>query len=324
MRNVIATFAVLFVAATAHAAASPTAMVGPGVGNVDLLVTQGLKDYNAGHYEQARDEFLKSLRAKPDNVPAYLSLARSYLQTKQIALSCWTYRVFLKAAPQSPDRDKAQAESENCQKQMAGLKPVPADPGIAFVDQKAAFQEAAEGGKLLGAGSASAVLEQMLKDGYAAPDLADMAAKLRTAAETAANTGYQKAVNHEDLDPVSLRNTAALFQLAQDVGATDATYAPRARFTEALANLQEHKYPEAEKGFASAMGAGNDKDAKFYAAVSVYRSGDHKRALQQLEKELPDDPRTKLLKVDAAIAQDPQKGAQELEKLLFDVRFKSS
>ena len=148
----------------------------------------------------------------------------------------------------------------------------------------------------------------MLKDGYAAPDLLDMATKLRTAAETAANTGYQKAVNHEDVDPVSLRNSAALFQLAQDVGATDATYAPRARFAEALANLQEHKYAEAEKGFASAMGAGNDKDAKFYAAVSVYRSGDHKRALQQLEKELPDDPRTKLLKVDAAIAQASAEG----------------
>ena len=231
--------------------------------------------------------------------------------------------MFLKAAATSPDRDKAQAELDNCQKQLGALKPVPVDPGLAFVDQKAAFQEAAEGGKLLGVGSASAILTQMLKDGYAAPDLADMAAKLKTAAETQANAGYQKAAGHEAQDPATLRQTAELFALAQDVGATDATYAPRAHFVIALADLQEHKWADAEKGFKDALGAGDDKDARFYGAVAVYRSGDHRRALQILEKELPDDPRTQLLKVDAAVSQDPQKGAQELEKLLFDTRFKA-
>lgn len=309
-------------ASTAAAAPSQTALVGPGVGSVDLLVSQGLKDYNAHNFEGARDDFLKSLRAKPDNAPVYLSLARSYLQTKQIALACWTYRVFLKAAPTSPDRDKAQAELDNCQRQMGALSPVPADPGVAFVDQKAAFQEAAEGGKLLGPGSASAILGQMLKDGYAAPDLADMAAKLRTSAETQANAGYQKAMNREPMTPPELRQVSELFHLAQDVGATDPSYGPRASFASALADLQEHKYPEAEKGFAAAQGSGNDKEAKFYGAVAVYRSGERKRALNQLKKELPDDPRTRLLEADAAIAQDPQKGAQELEKLLFEQRFK--
>jgi len=308
---------------SALASPSPTALVGPGVGSVDLLVTQGLKDYNAGKYEAARDDFLKSLRASPENTPVYLSLARSYLQTRQVALACWTYRVFMKAAAGSPDRDKAQAELDNCQRQQSALTPAPADPGLAFVDQRAAFEEAVNGGKLLGPGSASTTLKQMLTDGYAAPDLSKMAAELRGAAETQANSTYQKAVAHQVVDPVALREAAELFRLALDVGATEASYLPRAEFTGALADLQEHKWPEAEKGFAQSLGAGNDMEARFYAAVAAYRSGAHARALQMLERDLPTDPRTELLRVDAELAQDPQRGAQKLEQLLFQQSFQA-
>lgn len=307
----------------ALAAPSPTALVGPGVGSVELLVTQGLKDYNAGNYPAARDDFLKSLRASPDNAPVYLSLARSYLQTKQIALACWTYRVFLKASPNTPDREKAQAELENCQRQQAALSPVPADPGLAFVDQRATFEQTVNAGNLLGPGSASATLRQMLVDGYAAPDLAKMAQELRAAAETQANATYQKAVAHQPQEPAALRQGSELFQLALDVGATDAAYPPRAQFTSALADLQEHKWAEAEKGFSQSLGAGDDKESKFYAAVAAYRSGAHARALQMLERDLPDDPRTQLLRVDSEIAQDPKRGAQQLEQLLFERSFKA-
>lgn len=310
-------------AAAPTTVAAKTALVGPGVGPVDLLVTQGLKEYNGGKYTEARDDFLRSLRAKPDNAPVYLSLARAYLQTKEIALACYTYRVFLKAAPTSPDRDKAQAELENCERQRSALTPPPADPAPTFLDEKAAFQEAAEGGKLLGPGSAREVLVKMLQDGYAAPDLGDMAAKLRTSAETQAQAGYQKALAHEELDPVALRNTAALFRLAEEVGATDAAYAPRAHFVDALADLLDRRYAEAERGFRASLGGGNDREARFYGAVAVYHSGDRKRALQLLEKELPDDPRTALLRADAAVAHDSRSGAEELEKLLYQQRFKS-
>jgi len=311
--------------ATTPASALPAGpMVGPGVGSVDLLVTQGLQAYNAGHYEAARDAFLKSLRAKPDNGPLYLSLARSYLQTHQVAMACWTYRVFLKANPTSTDREKAQAELGNCALQMKALTPVPADPGLAFVNQRAAFQEAAEAGKLLGPGSASAVLEQMIALGYAAPDLKDMAAKLQAAAQTKAEGDHQRAVARTLTDPAQLREGAQLFRLAIDVGATDGTFAPRAKFLDALADLQAHDWASAEKGFLSAMGTGDDALSHFYAGVAAYRAGHHQRALEMLQKALPNDPRTQLLQVDAAIARDPAQGSKALEKLLFALHFKGS
>jgi hypothetical protein len=189
------------------------------------------------------------------------------------------------------------------------------------VDQKAAFQEAAEAGKLLGPGSASDVLKKMLQDGYASPDLADLASKLRTAAERQANEGYSQALQHQVTDPIQLRSTSQLFQLAQDVGSVDDRFTPRQHMLEGLAYLQEKKFAEAEKEFKEAVGAGNDRDARFYGAVAIYRSGDRKRAVKQLEAELPDDPRTALLKADMAISSDAATGAQELSKLLYSTHF---
>src|SRR4051794_16837576 len=98
----------LGLAPAARAKGSDTAMVGPGVGSSDLLVSQGNKAYNDGQFPAARDAFLKAARVNPANAPVYLSLARAYLQTKDMALSCYTYRVFLKVSQGSNDRDKAQ------------------------------------------------------------------------------------------------------------------------------------------------------------------------------------------------------------------------
>jgi outer membrane protein assembly factor BamD (BamD/ComL family) len=322
MRYVLCLTAVLL--ATSAQAASSTALVGPGVGPADLYTSQALKDYNARRYDAARDELLKALHAKPDVIPAYLTLARSYLKTGQVALACWTYRTYVKNAPATPDRDKANAEAANCERQRTHLKPPPADPGVAFVEQKAAFQEAVEAAKLLGPGSASAILEQLLKDGYVAPDLTDLAAKLRASAESKATATFQKAATHEVVDPVALREVTPLYHLAEDVGATDPSSAAKGHFAEGVAALQEKKWSDAEHALNASMGAGVDKDAKFYSAVAVYRSGEHKRAVAMLEKELPDDPRTVVLKVDADVARDPRDGAEALEKLIFLERFKTT
>jgi tetratricopeptide (TPR) repeat protein len=301
--------------------ANATPMVGPSVGSSDLFVSQGNKAYNDGKYSDARDAYLKAARAKPDNVPIYLSLARAYMQTKEIALACYAYRVYLKAAPTAPDHDKAQSEQEQCEHQKSSMNPPPTDPGPGFVDQKAAFQEAAEGDKLLGPASASDVLQKMLQAGYSAPDLADMGTKLRTVAEKDANAGYDAAIRREVQDPAQLRNTAALYALAQDVGSTDEQFGPRQHLLEGFASLLEKKYDVAEKEFKAAAGSGNGKDAKFYGAVAAYRSGDRKRAIKMLETDLPDDPRTPLLRTDALISTDAKEGAQELEKMLFNQRF---
>jgi tetratricopeptide (TPR) repeat protein len=315
--------ALLAPAAVFAAPASPTALVGSGVGSPDLFISQGNKAYNEGQYSVAKDDFLKAARANPAGVPVYLSLARAYLQTKEVAMACYSYKVYLKNAGQAPDREKAQSELEQCEKQKASLKPAPIDPSPEFVTQKAAFQEAAEASNLTGTGSAADVLRKMLRDGYAAPDLSDMATKLRLAAEKKAADDYARAVHGEVIDPTALRANADLFQLALDVGSTDPSIAPRENMLQGLAWLQERKFTEAEKSFAQAAGAGNDKDAKFFGAVAVYRSGDRKRALQMMETDLPDDPRPGIFRADSHIGTDSKEGTQELEKVLFQQRFKN-
>lgn len=309
----------LGLAAAAPASAAP--MVGPSVGSVDLLISQGNKAYNDGKFADARDLFLKAARANPGNPPIYLSLARAHLQNKEIAQSCFSYRVYLKAAPQAPDREKAQSELEACDRQRTALVPPPPDLSPGFVSQKAAFQESVEANKLVGVGSAAEVLTKMLADGYVGPDLADMAQKLRQSVEKQAFEGYDRALRRETVDAVQLRESAQLFRLASDIGATDASYSHKARMVEGFADLQEKKYVEAEAAFGDAKGAGNDKDARFYAAVAIYRGGDKRRAVRQLETDLQDDPRTPLLRADQTIAQDPKAGAADLEKLLFKARF---
>jgi Tfp pilus assembly protein PilF len=309
--------AALLAATAAGATSSPSGLVGPSVGSTDLFISQGNKAYNDGKFTDARDAFLKAVRSNPASLATYLSLARAYMQTKDIALACYTYRVFVKNSAPGADHDKAAVEQEQCEKQRAALKPPAPDPAQGFVDQKAAFQEAVEANKLVGAGSASDVLKKMLVGGYSAPDLADMAAKLRAAAEKQAGDDYTKAISREMLDPVQLRTTEEMYNLARDVGATDERYLPRVHLLEGLAYLQEKKNADAEKEFKDAIGAGSDRDVKFYGAVAIYRGGDRRRAVKVLESELPDDPRTALFRTDSIIASDAKEGAAELQKMLF-------
>jgi hypothetical protein len=119
-----------------------------------------------------------------------------------------------------------------------------------------------------------------------------------------------------------LRSTAALLRLAEDVGDTDTTLGPKAHFVEGFAHMQEKHWGQAEAEFKQSIGAGADKDAKFYAAVALYRNGEHKKAIKQLEQDLPDDPRTGLIKTDQAMSVDSKEGSQDLEKLLFSQVFK--
>ena len=120
---------------------------------------------------------------------------------------------------------------------------------------------------------------------------------------------------------MQLRTIEELYHLALDVGSTDDRYLPRIHLIEGLADMLEKKYADAEKEFKDALGAGSDRDVKFYTAVAAYRGGDRRRAVKLLETDLPDDPRTALLRTDAVISSDAHEGAGELEKMLFAKSF---
>ena len=89
--------------------------------------TQGTR-YNpkrVGQYAKAVDSFTKETRANPALLPPYLQLARSHLAVKQAMRACYVYRMYLKAAPDNVDRKKAQAESDQCERQLKTAKNQP-------------------------------------------------------------------------------------------------------------------------------------------------------------------------------------------------------
>ncbi|MGC4117166.1 MAG: tetratricopeptide repeat protein [Myxococcales bacterium] len=297
-------------------------LVGPAVGNADLLVAEATRLYNEKAYEQARDQFLKATRVAPTTLGTYLSLARSYSATKDLERAVLTYRVYVKNAPESPDREKAQHELELVEKQLSATGVAP-QLSANYVSLKASYFEALDKGNLSGPGSAGELLASIVGAGYAAPDLGDMATKLAKAVEAAADQTWQAVLAHKKVEGADLRKAGAFYALALEVGAAPAKQAARASFLEGLALLQESKVQQAETAFEDAAKKdASDTEAKFYRAFAKFTAGDKAGAIRLLEAELPNDVRTSVLKT--AVAVEGPAAAAELEKFLFAKRWKNA
>lgn len=318
----------LAIAVALFAAAVPSTsraepVVGPAVGNADLLVAEGTRLYNEKAYEQARDRFLKATRVAPATLGTYLSLARSYSALKDLERAMVVYRVYVKNAPESPDREKAQSELELCEKQFQAAG-APPQLSASYVSLKASFFEALDKGLLSGPGSAGELLVSVVGAGYAAPDLGDMASKLARAAELAAEQTYQAVATHKKVEGADLRKASALYLLALDCGAAATKQASRAAYLEGMALLQDNKAFQAETAFEEAAKKDPaDPEAKFYRALAKYASGDKAGALKLLKAELPNDPRTAVLEVAVAMEGPSAGAAAELEKFLFAKRYRN-
>ncbi|MBI3180750.1 MAG: tetratricopeptide repeat protein [Myxococcales bacterium] len=297
-------------------------MVGPGVGSADLFVSEGSKLYNQKQFPEAASAFLKATRASPASLQAYLQLARSYHAAKQLRRACYVYRVFLKAAPDSPDRKKAQSESDLCERQLRGARGQPPDPVPKFVETKASFFAALEERKLLGAGSASSALSALVAEGFVGPDLGEMAAKLHSASVAAADELHRRALAREPVSVEALRSGRALYALAADVGPPPPGHLAKGAFLDGVAAYATSDYQSAASLFSEAAAADpSAKEYEFHRAMALVRVGDRKGALKSLEEKLPDDPRTAVLRVSLSLGESPEAGAGELERLLFSTRF---
>jgi tetratricopeptide (TPR) repeat protein len=297
-------------------------MVGPSVGNADLLVAEGNKLYNEKKFDKARDNFLKATRVAPQTLPTYLSLARAYLALSQVELACPSYKAFIKNATDTQDRQKAQGELELCERQLKARLPGGSPLTQKAVTLKAALFDALDKGAVLGAGEQ---LKALVDAQYAAPDLGDMAAKVSGAAFSRAEALRTASVAHQKVLAEDLRKAAALYNLSLDAGALPAQQLARAAFMEGMALLVEGKAFQAEVQFADAAKRDvSDAEAKFYRGFAVFKTGDKQGAVQALEKELPNDPRTGILKVAMAFDRSPVAVALEFEKFLFARRFKTT
>lgn len=313
---------VVALTSTLALAAPNTALVGPSVGNADSLIADGTKLYNQKKYPKAADAFLQANRANPATLPTYLQLARSLLSAKQVQRACYVYRVYLKAAPDSPERKKAQAESEQCERQVKTARNQPPDLSQKYVETRAAFYAALDSGNVVGAGSANENLTMLVKDGYVGPDLGDMAQKLGTAALAKADEIHKAALANEKMSLERLRAARPLYQVASDVSASPPDQKARTAFLDGLASLQEKDFKKAEQLFTEAARADTaNTEYVFYQGLALIQGGDRAGALKVLDTQLKDDPRTRVLRAALAVGNSPDDGAAELERLLFTTRY---
>jgi tetratricopeptide (TPR) repeat protein len=296
--------------------------VGAGVGNADTFVSEGSKLFNKKQYPKAAEQFLKATRANPALAQTYVQLARAQMLAKQLQRSCYAYRVYLKSVPDSPDRKKAAAESDQCERQVKGMKVPPDDPTKGFVDQRAAFFTSLDAKELLGPNSASETLRALVRDGFLGPELGEMAQKLSAAATAEAEAVHKRALSGEKLPAEALRSARPLYQVAQELGASPADAKGRMAFLDGLAELNEKSWKKAEAHFTEASKSDpENKEYVFFKALSMVQGGERVAALKVLEADLKDDPRTAVLRAALALGDSPVSGATELEKLLFNTRY---
>ena len=306
--------------AASSALAEP--LVGAGVGNADTFVSEGSKLFNKKQYPKAAEQFLKATRANPALAQTYAQLARAQILAKELQRACYAYRVYLKSVPDSPDRKKAAAESDQCERQVKGLRTPPEDPTKGFVDQRAAFFTSLDAKQLLGPGSASETLRALVHDGFLGPELGEMAQKLGAAATAEAESVHKRALAGEKLSAETLRSARPLYQAAQDVGASAADAKGRMAFLDGLAELDERAWKKAEAHFAEAAKLDpENKEYIFFRGLALVQNGERLAALKVLEADLKDDPRTAVLRAALALGDSSLSGATELEKLLFTTRY---
>jgi tetratricopeptide (TPR) repeat protein len=302
--------------------ASAEPLLGAGVGNADTFVSEGTKLFNRKQYAKAASEFLKATRASPTSLATYVQLARASMLGKEQQRACYAYRVYLKATTQdSPDRRKAAAESELCERQV---KPSPVQAALLqkYVDVRAAFFASLDQGELLGPDGAAASLRTLVKEGFLGPELADMGQKLAAAATAAADLVHKRALAGDQLPGEVLRSARPLYQVAADVGVSSPDARGRMAYLDGLAELGEKNFKKAELHFAEAARSDpSNKEYVFARAQAVFQGGERAAALKVLEGDLKDDPRTAVLRAALSVGRSPGFGAEELEQLLFTTRF---
>ncbi len=323
-RLIVTACALLALAAPGAPTPAPVApgapLLGSAVGNADSFLSEGTKLYNQKKFPAAAASFLSATRANPALLPPYLQLARSYLASRETMRACYAYRVYLKASAETPDRKKAQAESEQCERQLRSARGQPPDPTQHYVETRAAFFAALDKHELLGADGAAGQLASLVKDGFLGPELGEMGQKLGTAALAQAEEIHKAAVANEKVTTERLRSARPLYQVAADVSVPVPD--PSMVFLDGLAALQDKDFLTAEKLFSEASHDDpTNRDYVFYRAVALVQGGQRHKGLEVMEAMMKDDPRTAVLRAALSLGQASDSGAAELERLLFSTRY---
>lgn len=319
-------------------------LVGPSVGSADALQAEGNRLFNRKQYAKAAELFLQATRADPTALPAYLSLARAELNAKRLVQACTAYRAYVRSAPEGADKSKAQSELELCERRLRSTKQID-DSAREFVELKASFYGALEHKQILGSDGAADVLRSMVDKGFVSTELAELASKLHGEAVRNGESIYAEALAHQQVSHQRLLDGRESFDLAAAVGPEPKGRKAKAAFLAGRASLElaaakkaaskavtGKKDPFAAQAIAAVLEAVEhfteattadpaQAEYKFFRALALYRRGDVEAALAALQRDLPNDPRTAVFTAVQAMGSSKERGAAEVEKVLFSNRY---
>jgi tetratricopeptide (TPR) repeat protein len=89
-------------------AAKRTATAGGG-GNAEALYNQGVVEWNANKFEEARQHFQEAVEADPNHAEAHFMLGKVYINLGKLAESAAEFETYLKLAPDGPNAKEAQS-----------------------------------------------------------------------------------------------------------------------------------------------------------------------------------------------------------------------
>ena len=193
------------------------------MGNADTLVSEGSKLFNRKDYAEGLGELPQGHPRQPGrrSTPTCSSRAPRLL-AKELSRACYAYRVYLKVAPETPERKKASAESDQCERQLKTREAPAAGPDAeAYVELRATFFAALDKGELLGARRRARRCGTLVQDGFLGPELGEMAPKLGAAVVAAGRRHLQAGHGAGARAPGGpARRAARCYEVAPEVGAS--------------------------------------------------------------------------------------------------------
>ena len=306
-------------------AARAAPLLGPAVGDVEQLLAEGRKLEARRKYADAAKAFLSAARAAPGEASAYLALGRSSLKARKVPEACHALRTFLRVAPGHEARPAAERELAACENQERAGRHVQIESREEVLRNQSLFAAALEAGRLDEAGAS---LRALVEAGLLGPELGEMARRLTAAALQRGEEIHGRALARERLDEATLRAAMGHYEIAATFAVDVSTWAGRRAFLEGVIELQnaargdEARWQGAnDRCTAATAAAPTMAEYAWFRALALWRSGDRNAAVDALERDLPGDPRTALLRATTAVEAGGYRGAAEVERLLFTTRY---
>ncbi|RAL22283.1 hypothetical protein DL240_10550 [Lujinxingia litoralis] len=249
---------------------------------------RGTSRYNGGEYEAARQAFVQAAQIVPGQAASYRNLARANFWLERYAEATHHYDHYLRLAPEAGDAEQIRLERRMAATRAAGQGYVV--PGAQRQALEALERELTRGQALTPAGGGAYGLYQtVLRMGYAAPELAQIQARLaqrlvdeHDAGLLAAPSGLVPTLDQQDW-AVQRERLQLAAELTPDP-LTAELVERRLLVVEAAEALLGSRLDRAAERAQEAAEANPDlRFVGWYQVAALAAGGEHERALQALD-----------------------------------------